>query len=131
MPFVRSRLLALPLGAALAVAGCGSGMSPYGGGGSGCPTGSTVVTVGGGGLPDFSPASVDVKVGETVCWVWATAGYDVTSGSGCAADGAFGTGHTLAAGQIFTVPFYTVGTYPYFSSNQCSAGMTGTVIVGP
>ena len=52
---------------------------------SGSTPDSATVTVGPGGTRTFSPASVTVKVGGQVRWVWASSGHTVTSGTPTAA----------------------------------------------
>src|SRR5438876_12299231 len=47
------------------------------------------VTVGGGNGFQFVPATVNISVGDTVRWTWATSGHSVTSGTCHAADAQF------------------------------------------
>src|SRR5438552_18959074 len=44
------------------------------------------VTVGGGNGFQFVPATVNISVGDTVQWTWATSFHSVTSGPPCRAD---------------------------------------------
>src|SRR5882724_5989210 len=54
------------------------------------PTGAIVpVTVGGGNGFQFVPDTVNISVGDTVQWTWATNNHSVTSGTCDAADSQF------------------------------------------
>ena len=86
------------------------------------------VMVGQGGLT-FSPATLSVKVGDTVTWKWAGSGHSVTSGSACTADKKFDSGAPAGTGTTFTFKFDTAGDFPYFCVPHCAAGMTGTITV--
>ena len=79
----------------------------------------------------FTPASISVKVGDTVTWTWAGGNHDVVSGANCTDDKVF-TRSTLqsANGATFTHTFDKAGTFEYFCTPHCvSAGMKGTVVV--
>ena len=80
----------------------------------------------------FSPASVTVKVGQTVRWVWQGGSHNVVSGtkSGevCTEDGNFKSGSPVAGGT-YDKKFEVAGTFPYYCEPHCAVGMTGTVIV--
>jgi plastocyanin/glucose/arabinose dehydrogenase len=76
----------------------------------------------------FVPQTVNVKVGDTVRWVWEGSGHSVTSGSSCAPNGQWNS-DIRSSGASFQQTFSTVGQFPYFCAPHCSAGMTGTVIV--
>ncbi|HEX6834922.1 MAG TPA: plastocyanin/azurin family copper-binding protein [Polyangia bacterium] len=95
----------------------------------------------------FSPATVNIRPGDTVEWVWAGGPYTVTSGSPTAGgpDGMFcslasgklvsrGTCNSRSyaqdAGATFSWNFLSAGTFHYFSTVQ-GAAMSGTVVVGP
>jgi len=69
---------------------------------------------------NFSPASVTVTHGQTVCWQAGNVLHTVTDNGG-----AFDS--DLPVGQIFVHMYATAGTYPYHC--KIHAGMTGTVIV--
>lgn len=100
--------------------------------------GITIVTVGAGG-PSFSPAMVNIKVGETVRWVFTTAGHNVVSGTSCTADNTFcnpsdtscASAPTASAGTNYEHTFTTAGTFPYFCKPHCTGGMVGSVVVSP
>jgi plastocyanin len=87
----------------------------------------------------FSPSQLNIQAGDTVHWVWSTAGHNVTSGSNCTNDNLFcsplntncGANPTSSAGAAYDRTFLSVGTFPYFCRPHCLFGMTGTVIVGP
>src|SRR5262249_13928971 len=96
------------------------------------------VMVGPSGELTFQPSVVNINVGDTVRWTFATTGHNVVSGSSCIADNRFcspndtgcaGTGSS-GAGAVYTHTFNTAGNFPYFCSPHCFSGMTGTVIVG-
>ncbi len=71
----------------------------------------------------FSPAEVEIAVGQTVTWTFADeAGHDVISTEGTFKSEVLGSGGTYA----FT--FTRAGTFDYFCSIHPS--MTGKVIVG-
>jgi plastocyanin len=69
----------------------------------------------------FSPATINVKAGDTVTWTNKdTAGHTVTSDTG-----AFDK--PVAAGGTATVSFATAGTFAYHCNIH--GGMSGTVVV--
>jgi plastocyanin len=120
---------------------CGS--AGYGGGGgvpAACPAGTQQVIVGTGptGM-SFSPASLTVHLGETVCWSWYSSPHTVVSGQACTADGTFcspgnascATAPTSGVGMLYTHQFNALGTFPYFCSQHCAMGMVGDVTVIP
>lgn len=76
----------------------------------------------------FDPATITVKVGETVKWKWADGVHDVVSGSSCTPDGKFSSGDPVAGGT-FERKFDVAGTYDYFCSVHCAGGMVGRVVV--
>ena len=104
----------------LAVAGCGSSGSTDG---TGTSTGGTSATGASVTIKDFafSPASVDIKVGESVTWT-----NDDSATHNVEGDGGISSGD-LANGQTYTKTFDTAGTYAY----KCAIhpNMTGTVVV--
>jgi plastocyanin len=71
---------------------------------------------------------VTIKAGQSVKWVWVSGTHDVVSGSSCSPDGKFKSG-SPTSGTTFTQKFDTAGTFDYFCTPHCSAGMTGQVIV--
>jgi plastocyanin len=106
--------------------------------------GSSMVTVmvGPGGMLVFDPATVTIKVGDTVRCMWASSFHSVVSGvvvSGAnMPDGKFcspddmNCGTTVSnMGTVYDHTFTTAGTYPYFCAPHGVIGMTGTVIVQP
>ena len=103
---------------AVFAAGCGSGTS-----------GTTTTAAGGAGGGQvvmksfaFDPASVTVKVGESVTWT----NNDSATHTVVADNGEF-TSSDIAPGAAFTQKFDTAGTYPYHCSIHPS--MKGTVVV--
>ena len=100
------------------------------------PTTFTVV-VGPGDSHTFSPAALDIKVGDTVHWEWAVSGHTVTSGSGGSADGLFCSpsdgacsgAPTSAAGATYDHRFTTAGTFPYFCRPHFNMKMIGIITV--
>ena len=85
----------------------------------------------------FLPDSVNIRVGDTVRWTWATDFHSVTSGAKCTADGQFcspdNTDCEAATlndtGFVYEFTFTQAGTYQYFCALHCFAGMTGVVNV--
>ena len=135
------RTLAVLLATALGACG-GSGDTGNPGVQTNCPAGTQVVIAMGGvgpygATPSFSPASLTVHAGDTVCWYFAAAGHQVVSGASCTADSKFcspsdtncSTVATSAAGTNYLHKFTAAGTYPYFCSIHCAMGMTGTITV--
>jgi plastocyanin len=80
--------------------------------------GATVETEG----MEFSPATVEVSVGDTVTWNGDSLPHTVTSTSG-----PVDFDESLSSGDTVTVTFDEPGTYEY----ECTIhpGMTGTVVV--
>ena len=68
----------------------------------------------------FSPATVNINVGDTVVWSGLGGGHNVV-----ADDGSF-----RSDGDVFQHTFNSVGTFGYICEPHVSFGMTGTVIVG-
>jgi LPXTG-motif cell wall-anchored protein len=73
---------------------------------------------------NFSPATVTIKVGDSVTWTNnATDPHTSTSDTGVWDSG------TVNPGASFTHTFNSAGTFPYHCSFHVSLGMVGTVIV--
>lgn len=70
----------------------------------------------------FGPATVTVKVGDTVTWT----NMDLTGHSATADDGSFDTG-VLSQGKSGSVTFDTAGTFTYHCTPH--PNMKGTVVV--
>jgi len=95
------------------------------------------VTVAPGGTLTFSPNSVNISVGDTVRWTWASSFHSVTSGQPCTVDSQFcspndmncSAGTLSNQGAVYTHTFNQPGTYSYFCVSHCAFGMTGTVTV--
>ena len=86
----------------------------------------------------FLPAAVNIRVGDTVRWTWASDFHSVTSGEKCfAPDGRFCSpdnmhceaGTLNNTGFVYEFTFTQAGTYSYFCFLHCAAGMTGAVTV--
>jgi len=76
----------------------------------------------------FEPATVTIRAGQTVRWIWRGGSHNVVSGSNCTEDGFFKSGEPIAGGT-FEHRFETAGTFPYYCRPHCRGGMTGTIIV--
>ena len=95
------------------------------------------VTVGPGGVQVFSPATLNISVGDTVRWTWGSGGHSVTSGGSCAADSQFCSpddmncpaGILSGSGTVYQHTFSQAGTYTYFCVAHCSRGMVGSINV--
>jgi plastocyanin len=95
------------------------------------------VSVGDKGALSYSPAALNIKVGDSVKWTWASGGHTVTSGMNGAADNKFcspadmncAKGATSNANATYTHLFKAAGAYPYFCLPHAFAGMTGTITV--
>jgi plastocyanin len=106
---------------------------------SGVPSGGgqiVDVAVGQGGFV-FVPDSVNISVGDTVRWTWATNNHSVTSGDPCTADGQYCSPDDMNCDQgvlnntgfVYTHTFAQAGTFSYFCAAHCALGMTGVVNV--
>src|SRR6266704_2903765 len=107
---------------------------------SGVPSATSTivdVSVGGGNGFQFVPSTVNISVGDTVRWTWATSGHSVTSGMPCQADSQYcspndmncAAGSLSNQGTIYTHTFNVSGAYSYFCASHCVIGMTGVVNV--
>jgi amicyanin len=117
------------LATSLLVAGCGSSSTTTAAGGQTTTTGSATTAPPGGGAQvtiqnfAFSPASVTIKVGDTVTWTNKdSAAHTVTYDNGTTF-----ASSSLATGATFSFTFTKAGTYPY----HCGVhpNMKGTVVV--
>lgn len=96
------------------------------------------VSVGGASFA-FTPSVVNIRVGDTVKWTWASGGHNVVSGTSGVADDKFcspadtacATAPTSLAGTVYTHTFTSAGTFDYFCKPHATFGMTGKIIVGP
>ena len=85
----------------------------------------------------FAPDTVNIRVGDTVRWIWASDSHSVTSGNACIADGQFCSPDNLNCdagilndtGFVYEFTFTQTGIYQYFCALHCFAGMTGVVNV--
>jgi plastocyanin len=85
----------------------------------------------------FMPDTVNISVGDTVRWTWASDFHSVTSGMPCTADGQFcspdnmncDAGILNDTGFVYEFTFTQPGMYQYFCALHCFAGMTGVVNV--
>ena len=95
------------------------------------------VTVGPGGAFAFSPATLNISVGDTVRWTWDSFGHSVTSGGSCVADSQFCSpddmncpaGILSGTGTVYQHTFSQAGTYTYFCAAHCIRGMVGSINV--
>ncbi len=95
------------------------------------------VTVGPGGMTVFSPDTLNIAVGDTVRWTWASSNHSVSSGNPCAIDSQFcspddmncPSGVLSNMGTVYQHTFAQAGTYSYFCVAHCDRGMTGTITV--
>lgn len=95
------------------------------------------IHVGPGGMFVFSPASMTIKAGQSVHWVWDSGGHTVTSGTNGTADNKFcaptdmncAMAPTQNAGFTYDHTFPMAGSFPYFCKPHFGAGMTGTITV--
>ena len=95
------------------------------------------VTVGTNGNRVFTPSTVNISVGDTVRWTWASSNHNVTSGNSCTADSQFcspndmncSSGNLSGTGTVYMHTFAQAGTYSYYCSQHCASGMTGIVNV--
>jgi plastocyanin len=106
------------------------------------PTLHTVMVGAQGGIA-FTPATLPIRVGDTVRWVWESSFHNVVSGSVVngvgTADGLFcspndtacGSAPILNMGDSYQHTFPAAGTFPYFCSPHASTGMVGTIVVQP
>lgn len=100
---------------------------------------TATVRVGPGSARRFDPATVRIRVGDTVQWRWDSGGHNVVSGTGITADGRFcspndtacATAPLSGSGTTYAHTFTEAGTFPYFCAPHASSGMTGTVVVEP
>ena len=114
-----------PFAAALVLlAACGSSNAPAGGGGS--DGGPNVILFGGAVGFAYSPASLTVKVGDTVTWEGDFGTHPLVSGANCGEpDGQFSN----ASGSTYSHTFMAGGTYPYYCNVHCTVGMKGMITV--
>ncbi len=97
--------------------------------------GTTGVTVAPNGTLRFSPAVVNINVGDSVLWTWASSGHTSTSGTnGVHGDdngvpsGLWDSGF-LSSGARFTNTFTAAGNFAYYCTPHAGFGMTGEVMV--
>jgi plastocyanin len=85
----------------------------------------------------FMPDTVNITVGDTVRWTWASDFHSVTSGTSCTADGQFCSPANMNCDAgvlndtrfVYEFTFTQPGNYQYFCALHCFAGMTGVVNV--
>lgn len=79
----------------------------------------------------FSPANLNIEVGDTVRWVWSGGSHTVTNGTGATDPNVatlFDSPLTSAAPQ-FEFLFTQAGTVPYFCRPHEGLNMKGTIVV--
>ena len=87
----------------------------------------------------FLPDTVNISVGDTVRWTWASDFHSVTSGTSCIEDRQFCSPDNMQCeagilndkGFVYEFTFTQPGMYQYFCALHCFAGMTGVVNVLP
>jgi len=80
------------------------------------------------GTDGFTPSSLDIPLGDSIDFVWATSRvHTVTSGLECLADGMFASG-PRSAPSTYRVTFLRPGPFLYFSEDDCH-GMVGSIVV--
>ncbi len=85
----------------------------------------------------FAPATLTIRSGDTVHWVFASDGHNVVSGSNGTPDGKFCSPNDVncrnatlsGAGATYDHTFATPGRFPYFCAPHFAVGMTGVIIV--
>ncbi|HZI31124.1 MAG TPA: plastocyanin/azurin family copper-binding protein, partial [Candidatus Binatia bacterium] len=95
------------------------------------PSGFTAtanVTVGTGGGLVFTPAVVNINVGDKVVWNWAGNFHSTTSGTNGTFSGLWDSGINNVP-HSFTNTFNSAGNFSYYCTFHFSSGMTGAVIV--
>src|SRR5215467_14781268 len=78
----------------------------------------------------FDPDTINIGVGDTVRWTWASNSHSVTSGTSCTADGQFCSPNNTNCdaavlndtGFVYEFTFSQPGTYHYFCALHCFAG---------
>ncbi len=88
---------------------------------------TVTVQVGPGGSMSFSPASVDIQIGDTVQWNWASGPHSVRSGTQQQPSNILSSG-TQSPAFSYSHTFPTAGTVPYFCEVHGNM-MSGTVSV--
>src|SRR5215471_15641553 len=85
----------------------------------------------------FIPDTINIGVGDTVRWTWASDFHSVTSGESCFPDQRFCSPDNMHCeagilnntGFVYEFTFTQAGIYQYFCALHCLAGMTGVVNV--
>lgn len=78
----------------------------------------------------FNPATVTIKVGQTVRWTWNGADtHNIVSGTECGTRTNPLFSGPPQQGGTYSFPFEVAGTYDYYCDPHCSMGMKGKVIV--
>jgi plastocyanin len=90
---------------------------------------STTVTVGS-PTDRFTPAVVNINVGDKVIWNWVATPHSTTSGTNGVPSGLWDS-HLITSGlpHFFTNTFLSSGKFIYFCSMHFNMGMTGAVFV--
>jgi plastocyanin len=80
----------------------------------------------------YKPASITIKVGDTVQWIWDGGTHSVTSGASCTPDGKFDS-NNHSAPYTYKRTFTEAGTFAYHCKymSHCEMGQKGTVVVTP
>lgn len=86
----------------------------------------------------FTPATITIRVGDTIHWNF-NGSHNVVSGTSCTADNKFcspanadcANAMLMAPGDSYDHAFTEAGDFPYFCIPHCAMGMTGTITVTP
>ncbi|MGH7698984.1 MAG: cupredoxin domain-containing protein [Gemmatimonadales bacterium] len=126
----RLLLGALAASAAVAAAACGGDGDGYGTGNNpnpnptGCAGQGAAVVVNATSGRRFSPDSILITTGQTVCWQnTSTLSHTVTSDTGTVLNG------SLGSGAIYVKTFTAAGTVPYHCIPHQADGMVGKVVI--
>ena len=123
-------LFSFLLASASLVAACGSDETPSSSSGgstadAAVPPNNVIVK-----SNQFVPASLTVKVGDTVTWTWGGGNHDVVSGKNCTSDAAYSSALLATIGSTFTHTYDKAGSFEYFCTPHCATqAMKGTIVV--
>jgi len=99
------------------------------------PEADMTVTVGPGGSLRFDPESFTISAGDTVHWVWDSAGHNLKYNDDAVPDGTSWTGTegsrttTYGSDHVHSNTFETTGTYDYYCVPHRGSGMRGSFTV--
>ena len=83
----------------------------------------------------FQPRNLPIEPGDIVVWTNRSGSHDIVGGTGGVPNGTFNSnsqfGRFMQSGDIYSVTFNSLGSFPYYCSHHWSLGMVGTVTVVP